>query len=599
MALQVRRTLAELRRRKVYRAAIVYAAAAFVVWQVADLAFPYLGLPDSAVTLVLALTILGFPVALVLAWSYELRPEDPAPPLEAPEPTMSGEAPVHGSRGVPDLAGPGPATGASPVSTASASPPPSAIAVLPFDNMSPEPESEYFADGISEELTHALGRVRSLRVAARTSAFAFKGQRMDVRQIGDRLNVSWVVEGSVRRSGDRLRVTAQLVDTHDGYHLWSSRFEREMDDVFAIQDEIVEAVLASLLERLGWDAQATGAASEPPTLPRTADLDAYDRYLRGRHEMRRFDGRSVTEAVNVLEQAVELDGSFAPAQAGLAEALTMQAIGFSQGRAGDLLPRAREAAERALALDPDLPAAHVARALSSLYYDWDFPGARAELERALALNPSSADAHRWAEFYWTYVEYDYERALGALERARALDPMDPRIRAREGTVEYLFGHHDRAEAIFRDLLATEPGLPIATLGLLDTLHRQGKTEAALEVALGFPADAESPGAALGLVGMALGLGGAEARARANLETLMARQADGEPSLFWAAMVHLGLREIDEAFDLLESACERREGNLLYLAMVPRVQGFQDDPRFASLLRRMGLGHLLHAADAGR
>jgi serine/threonine-protein kinase len=574
MTSKVRQTLAELKRRKVYRAAIVYAAAAFVVWQVADLALPYLGLPDSAVTLVLALTILGFPVALVLAWAYELRPEEgPAEAATRPPPPDAEAVLEAEPRAVTQVHAP------------------DTIAVLPFENMSPEPESEYFADGISEELTHALARVQSLRVAARTSAFAFKGQRLDVREIGTRLRVSHVVEGSVRRSGDRLRVTAQLIDTHQGFHVWSDRFEREMDDVFAIQDEIVAAVVASLLPEFERQ-QSSTAEADSPVLARTDDLDAYDLYLRGRHELVQFDGEAVGKAVGLLEKAIELDPGFAPAHASLAEALTLQSIGFSQGRSGEVLPRAREAADRALSLDPDLPAAHVARALSLMYHDWSYRDARMELERAIELSPSFVDAHRWYEFYWTYVEHDYEQALASLERARRLDPLDGRIPVREATVHYVFGRFDQAEAIYEALLEQEPDSIIAALGLMDTLVRQDRMAEAVAIAREVPVDGPVPDTVLGVTGLVCGVAGDGKRARSIQQIMNERAGTGHPSPFWRAILHVAVGELDEAFGLLDEALAERDGSLLYLSVVPRVNGFQEDPRYAAVLRRMGLGHLV-------
>lgn len=223
---RARTFLVELRRRKVYRVAAVYAAVAFVVWEVADIAFPSFGLPDAAVGVVLIITILGFPVALVLAWAYEVRPEEPL----APKVTTEAELPES----------------AGPAASAQAN----SVAILPFENMSPEKEGEYFADGISEEITNVLAGLPDLHVVARTSAFSFKGQQADIREIGRQLNVSYLVEGSVRRAGDTLRITAQLIDTATGYHVWSERFDRASGDVFEIQDEIASAVAGRLSEHV-------------------------------------------------------------------------------------------------------------------------------------------------------------------------------------------------------------------------------------------------------------------------------------------------------------------------------------------------------------
>ena len=577
----------ELRRRKVYRVAIAYAAVAFVVWQVADIAFPSLGLPDSAVTFVLALTVVAFPIALVLAWAYELTPEGAADGGTTPAgPETPGGPPATartaGGEDEAESLRPGGSTGSDPEGPA-----PVSVAVLPFENMSTEAEGEYFADGIAEELTHALGRMPSLRVAARTSAFSFKGQRIDVREIGVRLGVGHVVEGSVRRSGERLRVTAQLIDARDGYHVWSDRFEREMDDVFAIQDEIVEAVVQSLRERL----EIREPTRTVPQLARTEHLDAYDLYLRARHELRAFDGTSVQQSLELVDRSLELDPSFAPAHATRAEILTTQAMGFFQGRQGDLLARAQVSADRAIGMEPTLPEAHVAKALTLLYHDWAFAEARRELDRALELNPSYVDAHRWSEFYWTYVERDYDRAKQALADARALDPMDRRIDMREGTVEYLFGHYDVAESRLRKLLEETPDAAIARISLMDTLHRAGRWDEAARLALEMPATGDAPDYVLGVSGLVLATAGRTEAAAERLQELERRRRKAYALPFWSAVIHAGLGDLDAAFELLEEAVEERDGGLLFLAVTPRMPGFQEDPRFGRMLRRIGLGHL--------
>ena len=459
MAKRIRGFLTELKRRKVYHVAVVYAAIAFLVWQVADIAFPAIGLPDSAITLVLALSALGFPIALVLAWAYEVTPDSQA---------------RTGSQ-----------ASANAIALDSPSPPEArptirrSLAVLPFDNMSPQPESEYFSDGITEEITNSLARIRDLRVAARTSAFTFRASRADVRDIGKKLDVAYLVEGSVRRAGDRLRITAQLIDASNGYHLWSQRFDRDLGDVFAIQDEIAEHVTRQILAEIPEE-------SETPALPRTEDIAAYDAYLKGRHHRHMFNPDSLIEAISWYTLALEADPGYAPAYAGLAEAHTIQSIGFAMRPSRETMPKAREAADKALELDSSLPDAHVARALVAMYYEWDYATAKRELDRAIELNPSLANAHMWSEFYWTYVQHDYEEALAAIRRAIELNPLESTYAERLGTVHLLFGRYDEAEKLLRSLLAARPPTPVLHVALADMLGRTGRwTEAVgeLETAL--------------------------------------------------------------------------------------------------------------------
>jgi TolB-like protein/cytochrome c-type biogenesis protein CcmH/NrfG len=556
MVHSVRHALSEFRRRKVYRAAAVYVVVGLGVLGAAEVILDPLGL-GGARPYIVVLVLLGFPIALVLAWTYEVRPESPA---------ASPEGRLDGTR----TAGPGAGQARS-------------IAVLPFESMSPDPEGDYFADGIAEELINTLARQEGLRVVARTSAFAFKGQAVDVREIGRRLNVSHVIEGSVRRTDRALRITAQLIDTDDGYHVWSEQFDRTHGDVFKIQAEISSCVLQRLLRGT--------CEGEVPSIA-TAELSAYDAYLKGRHALALFNPGTLREAVDHFEAAIRRDDHFAPALAGLAEALTMQAIGFSDRPVRESMPRAEEAATRALDLDPRLPEAHLALALTRMYWHWDYPGTKEGFDRALELNPNFAEAHLWEEFYWTYVQHDFEKAVAANRRAHALSPLDFRIEQRFATVHYLFGKLERAETLYREALAQDPKNPMDHLGLADTFLRMGRFDEAMvhmeeAVRLGGRAHAF-----LGMLGGVYGAQGNEAAARAVLEELEDRQRTGYAPGFWMAAVYAGLGRTDDAFRALDRAVEERDSNLLYLSVVPKALRIHEDPRYGTILERIGLGHLL-------
>ncbi|MHC4138133.1 MAG: tetratricopeptide repeat protein, partial [Planctomycetota bacterium] len=327
--------VAELKRRKVYRVAVVYSVVAFVIWQAAEIAFPSLHLPEWTLTFVVVIALIGFPIALVLAWAFEITPEG----VRRTEPA-----------------------GAEPAE-APASPPPAvaheverkSIAVLPFANMSDDPENEYFSDGMTEEIINALTQLEDLRVAARTSCFAFKGKPADIGEIGAKLKVATVLEGSVRKAGTRLRITAQLVNVGDGYHLWSERYDREMEDVFAIQDEIARAIADRLQVTL-----AVGAG-ERLVKPPTKSLEAYDLYLKGRYFVNRIvevAGEGPRKGIDFFEQALALDPGYALAHAGIADAYSF--LGSTVLRPKEALPKAREAAMRALELDDTLAETHCA-----------------------------------------------------------------------------------------------------------------------------------------------------------------------------------------------------------------------------------------------
>ncbi len=559
------RFLKELKRRKVYHVAVVYAVIAFGVWQIADIAFPPLGLPDSAMTLVLVLTALGFPIALVLAWAYEVRPDSggqATPEAKARTATLD----------LPNEAGTDRATARS-------------VAVLPFDNMSAEPESEYFSDGITEEITNSLARVKDLRVAARTSAFTFRGSRADVREIGKKLGVAYVVEGSVRRAGDRLRITAQLIDASNGYHLWSERFDRDLGDVFAIQDEVAEHVTRQILAEI--PAELASLA-----LPRTEDLDAYDAYLKGRHQRHLFSPDSVERAIVWYTESVAADPEYAPSFAALAEAYTIQSIGFATRPSRETMPKARDAADTALELDPRLPDAHLARGLVAMFYEWDYGAAKRGIDKAIELSPSSANAHMWLEFYWTYVEHDYEEALAAIRRAIELDPLEPAYRERLAYVHMIFGRYDEAERLLREQLATGPITPLLHLALADTLSRTGRlAEAATHVDEAL----ERSGRLVTFLAVACGihaLKGDIDKARELLTELQEHARHAAVSELWLTIAHAGLADKDEAFAHLQRAVENRDSNLFYCVALPRHLGLRDDPRFADIMRAVGLAHLI-------
>jgi serine/threonine-protein kinase len=553
---RIRHTVAELRRRRVFRAAAVYVAVGLGVLGAAELILDPLGLSEAR-TLVVILVLLGFPIAMVLAWAYEMKPESPGPESETPplpHPSDGEDSKVQRS-----------------------------IAVLPFSSMSPDPEGDYFADGIAEELINTLARQEGLRVVARTSAFAFKGQAVDIREIGRRLNVTHVIEGSVRRWDQALRITAQLIDAGDGYHVWSEQFDRDHGDVFRIQEEIAGCVLDKLLR---------GACEgEEPSVP-TADLSSYDSFLRARHALARFDPVTLKDSIRHFQTAIQRDDRFAPAYAGLAEALTMEAIGFSQRPAGDAMSRAEEAAEKALELNPELPEAHLAWALSRMYRHWDFAGAREGMQRALALNPNYAEAHLWEEFYWTYVEHDFEKAVAANRRAYELSPLDSRIRGRFATVQYIFGRLERAEELLRQSLEEDPENPLTHLGLGDTLFRMGR----LEEAVSFVEEAlRLGGRAHAFLGMLAGFYGAQGNrdaSQALMDELEARQEAGYAPGFWLAVGYSGQGRLDEAFQALDRAVKEKDCNLLYLSAAPPGVGLRDDPRYDDILREIGLGHLL-------
>lgn len=389
----------ELRRRRVFRAIVIYLVVAWIVIQVGEATFPSLDLPDWSLTLVIAMAALGFPIVLVLAWAYDLEPAAEqkivrTPEREPQETEVTTAPPENGRDARQEI---------------------ESIAVLPFADMSPEGDQEYFGDGLAEELLNTLTRCCDyLRVPARTSCFAFKGRDVDVREIGQTLGVDAVLEGSVRKDGEQLRITAQLIDVRNGYHLWSDSYDRRMHDVFAIQDEIANKVVDALDLSLSEQEQA----SICPTP--AADVRAYEYYLRGRQLFHQITRRSIDAARAMFQRAIDIDPGYGRAQAGLADCYSY-IYSFWDHRV-EVLAHADAASRTALELDPNLAEAHVARG-EALNLMGRPDEAASHFERALELNPTLFEAYY---FYARscFAHGDFEKAVELFDKAHRVRPED-------------------------------------------------------------------------------------------------------------------------------------------------------------------------------
>ncbi|MFQ6109000.1 MAG: protein kinase [Candidatus Aminicenantales bacterium] len=459
------------------------------------------------------------------------------------------------------------------------------IAVLPFVNMSPDPENEYFSDGLAEELINALTKITDLHVVARTSSFAFKGEKLDARQIGQKLNVDHLLEGSVRKAGNRVRITAQLIKAEDGYHLWSERYDRDMEDVFAIQDEITEKIVGNLRTTLKVPLEVHEGR-------RPASLEAYDLYLKGRYYWSNFSPGVINKAIASYNQAIEKDPDYALPYVALAEAYVTLSTGFDILPTKDAMPKAREAAQKALALAPTLAEAHVALGLVATCYDWDRRAAKSHFQKALELNPNSVYAHQWTEFYLTFLEGEFEDGKAHLERAQEMDPLNLLIKVRLGYMYFYMRDFDRAIEAHRRIVDFAPKNPLGYHGLMDAYGQKGMYEEAIAMGekaleLGTRAVAH-----LGVLGHYYAKGGRKDKAYALLHELEERSQKGYVSSFWTGVIYFGLGKMDKAFSWLEKAYEERDGNLIYCTVTAPFDPIRPDPRYKRLLNRMGLSHLI-------
>lgn len=457
LALQkLERFFRELRRRKVIRVAALYIVAAWVAIEVASVIFPELMLPAWSVRLVILLAALAFPFVVVLAWVFDITPEGvQRTPSEAR--LLAGES----SAALP-----------APASAALLPRPERSLAVLPFRNIGGDRENDYFCEGLAEDLLNVLSRVEGLRVAARSSAFAFRDGNADVRAIGETLNVANVLEGSVRKSGDRLRIAVRLLDTADGYQRWTRTFDREQGDVFRIQDEISRAVYDALhVEIYG--------GKRPKVVPGTRDVEAYNLYLMGRHQFHKRTEESLQSAVRFFDQATQRDPNFALPYTGLADAyslLSASGEGYGQVPIEEAIARATPMVERALALDHRLAEAHASRGFLDRLRG-DFRAAERSLRRALELNPDYSMGHAWLGL--TLMDLGRLReGRVQFQRASDADPLSPIIGSNLGFVLVKMGELDAARECFARVLEIAPEFTVAHSGMAQLERRAGRARAA-------------------------------------------------------------------------------------------------------------------------
>ena len=473
------------------------------------------------------------------------------------------------------------------LSAPSLPPPPSApahagraIAVLPFVNASADPENEYFSDGMTDELITALTKVEGLYVASRTSVFALKNVREDIRTLGARLNVTAVLEGSVRKAGNRLRITVQLTSVADGRTLWSERYDREMADVFAIQDEIAATIVRTLRSTL------LGDLGDPTPVRYTRNVRAYSLYLKGRFWWNRRTQADIAEGVRYFEQAIAEDPGYALAYSGLADSYALD-LDYRGVPVAEGMERARAEARKAIELDETLAEAHTSLAWVTFIYDWDWAGADREFRRAIELNPRYSTARQW--YAWLLAAMgQFDAALAEGRSAIDLDPASVSVRRSLGWLQYYARQPEPALENLRRALAMNPTAE-ETHRLLGLVYlQQGRHDdaaAAFKEALANTDNGVMALAGLGHVAVHRGRPG---QARAILDELHERGRTGYVSPVPLAGLYAALGEADAAFHWLEQAYRERRGWLAYLKIEPLLDGLRLDGRFTRLLDRMRL-----------
>jgi serine/threonine-protein kinase len=460
----------------------------------------------------------------------------------------------------------------------------SSIAVLPFVNLSSDKENEYFSDGLTDDLIDALTKIQGLRVVARGSAFQFKGKNPDIRAVGRQLNVATVLEGSVQRSGGRLRITAQLSSVADGYHVWSQTYDRRLADVFAVQDEISRAIVEAL------EVRVAGHPGGRLVRTSTQDLEAYNLYLQGRFHLNKWRPEGARKGIEYFAQAIAKDPGYAPAYAGMADCYTWLGV-FGWSDARQAMPQARQSANRALQLDETLAAAHVSLGYVKALYDWDWPGAEREFRRALDLSPGDADVHfAYSVTYLTPLGR-LDEALTEIQRALALDPLSPYKITGAGMIYSDRREFDRAVEQYRKAIELDPNFYHAyeeLRGVETVRGRPAAVDAVMQAMRATFPNVEDASVRARLAAQQ----GRQAEARGLIENWIQEcnrtQRPGKSC--YAAQVYASIGEKDRAFEWLEKAHEERNPLLAYAKVMPYYDTLRSDPRFAALLKRLGLAN---------
>ena len=583
----------ELKRRNVFRVGFAYAVVGWLVAQVADLALESFGAPDWVMKTLLFLLFIGFLAALFIAWAYEITPEgvkravDIDPDQSITQQTgrkldrlvivvllisvgvllfdrfQGGSTPVHQEPEVERKATPAASVSQAPGNTipeadtqlaSLTAPDQPSVAVLPFVNMSSDPEQEYFSDGISEEILNVLTRVPNLKVAARTSSFQFKGQNLDIGKIGKQLKVNHVLEGSVRKAGNTLRITAQLIETDTGFHMWSETFDRSPEDVFAIQDEIAAAIARQL---------RTLFSSDLDTGSTPIDMRAYELYLKGRSLVAKRQQATLLEGIEALQAAINIEPEYAPAMATVATAYVVLPWFSARIPAGEARRLARDWASRALEIDPDNVEAMSVLGIISMQMDLDTAEAIKLLEKAVKLNPGDVIANNFLGDIYTRIG-DLDAALTYESRAAELDPLGPVQLTDLANVYYMLGDFEKVIALANRALDLDPSFQHAWQHLADANYCLGNTS---EIARVYDAIKDLPDfmddrVEAVKIQLMVSLGDKEGAANA-VERRFERALAGEMPVVDVAFDAAFIGDFDSAGIMLMKAYENKDGNWLF------------------------------------
>jgi adenylate cyclase len=458
---------------------------------------------------------------------------------------------------------------------------PRALAVLPFADLSPQRDQEYLGDGIAEELMFALSRFEEIRVASQTSAFAFKGKQENIRKIGELLNVDTILEGSVRKADLRLRITAQLIDVSTGFHIWSNVYDRELNDVFAIQEEIARSIVGTLTGTLLKSTPKELAASS------TANVSAHTAYLKGRFFWNRQTEASLNLAIGEFEKAINLDPGYARAHVGLSDCYRLLEF-WGAMPPETAIPKARQAVADALKVDGSLPEAQAAHAVLDAVYDWSWASAEERFRRVFDALPSYAVAHQAYAAMCLVPQGRFDEAISELNIAKRLDPLAPWLNAQLGFVYFLSRRYEQAVTQLQSTIELDDCFYLAHTFLAAVLSQQGKFEEALASLLKAQKHGPENSRVLGWLAYVNANLGRKKKAANIAEKLEQLSRSKYVCPLDLARTYLGIGNKNQTLTYLENAAERRCGRIISAVVDPAYDSVRSDPRFTALRSRMNL-----------
>jgi TolB-like protein/Tfp pilus assembly protein PilF len=587
-----RNILTELKRRNVYKVAAAYAVVGWLLIQVATQVFPFLEIPNWAIRLVIFVTAIGFPIALIIAWAFELTPEG----IKRTEAADAARLRSRGGHWIAVVvvaatlsvglffvgrytAGHATARPASEElrrgkqSELATVGPDKSIAVLPLINESGDPKDEYFSDGLSEELIAALAQISGLKVIGRSSSFRFKDRKEEPKTIGEKLGVSTLLDGTVRKQGDRVRIVAELVNAADGIELWTRTFDRELKDIFAVQQEIAKAVAESLkVTLLGGDARSVQGSAP-------SNAEAHNAYLQGHFYLVRRNVEDFRKAIGYYDQAIKLDPEYALAYAERGEAWTI--LGDLTGQRPMAYPKARSDAEKAVSIAPALAEARAALGFVRCFVDWKFADGLSELKRAKELSPTNPTANDLLARIIVYVGR-FDEAERQAREAVELDPLSTVTQSNLARVLFYAGKLDEADAAARKAAELQPAGAANHRWQVLIAAQRGDGPAALREAQLEPDE----GYRRFELAVAQYVVGDREAADAALADLLAKAREG--FAYQIAEVYAVRGEKDKAFEWLQISFDDRDAGMLGLLVDPLLRSLRDDPRYNKLLAKLGL-----------